>query len=60
MADLASRYDALTPGVDIPTAQKEERQERREFKSERASLRRTSRTRGIVIPELPWQRKETD
>lgn len=60
MSDLARRYDASTPGVGISTAQKEERQERREFKHERASLRRTGRTRGIVIPELPWQRKETE
>jgi hypothetical protein len=58
MSDLARRYDAEHPGVGIETAQKEERQERREFHRERASLRRTGRSRGIVVPDLPWLRKE--
>jgi hypothetical protein len=57
---LAERYDRAYPGVEIPEAQKAERQERREFQVERASLRRTGRNRGIVVPELPWQRKEVN
>jgi len=58
MSKLAEGYDRAFPGVEIPEAQKEERQERREFKAERASLRRTGRSRGIVVPDLPWKRDE--
>lgn len=49
----ARAYDSAYPGVQIPDAQKAERQERQEFKHERLSLRRTNRTRGIVVPDLP-------
>ncbi len=51
---LARAYDARVPGVEIPDAQKAERQERVEFRTERAQLRRTGRTRGIIVPRLPW------
>lgn len=47
---LTRAYDARSPGVDIPPAQKEERQERHQFKQERREHRRTGRTRGIVVP----------
>lgn len=60
MSDLARRYDAEHPGVGISTAQKEERQERREFHRERSSLRRTGRTRGVLIPALPWEKEQND
>lgn len=51
---LARAYDARVPGVNIPEAQKAERQERVEFREERRTLRRTGRTRGIIVPRLPW------
>lgn len=58
MTSRADRYEALYPDTGIPDAQKEERMERMDFKQERREYRRTSRTRGIVIPDLPW--KEND
>lgn len=51
----ADRYERLYPETGIPDAQKAERMERIDFKRERASNRRTGRTRGIVIPALPWK-----
>jgi hypothetical protein len=54
----ARRYDALMPGTGVPEAQATERMERRDFKEERRTLRRTSRNRGIIVPELPWKRGE--
>lgn len=55
MSDLAQRYDARNPGVDIPQAQKEERQERADFKKEARTLQRTGRNRGIVVTgDCPW------
>lgn len=51
--DLASRYDRLYPGVEIPAAQKEERMERILFKEERAQDRRSNRNRGVVLTRLP-------
>ena len=47
---LTRAYDARNPGVDIPAAQKQERQERHQHQQERRQLRRTGRTRGIVVP----------
>ena len=56
MSALAEQYEKRHPETGIPEAQKEERMERELFKHERRSLRRTSRNRGIVVPELPWLR----
>lgn len=56
MSALADQYEKLYPETGIPEAQKEERMERMLFKDEQRSLRRTGRTRGIVVPELPWKR----
>lgn len=55
---LTRAYDARVPGVDIPAAQKQERQERHQFKEDRRTLRRTGRTRGIIVPRLPWLEDE--
>ena len=55
----AERYEQLYPGTGIPEAQKEERQDRIDFKREHREMRRTGRTRGIVIPALPWK-EESD
>ena len=54
MSALAEQYEKRHPETGIPEAQKEERMERLMFKEERQSLQRTQRTRGIVVPHLPW------
>ena len=54
MSALAEQYEKRHPETGIPEAQKEERMERLMFKEERQSLQRTQRTRGIVVPQLPW------
>lgn len=57
---MAVEYDRRHPEVDIPDGQKVDRMERRAHGWERALLRRTNRTRGIVVPSLPWlEDKET-
>jgi hypothetical protein len=58
MSSLADRYERIYPDTGLPEAQKEDRMQRLDFKSERHSLRRTGRTRGIVVPPLPWIEKE--
>lgn len=58
MSDKAAAYDARYPGVNIPEAQKTERMERLEFKEELRAGRRTSRTRGIIVPALPWKENQ--
>lgn len=57
MSALADQYEKLYPETGIPEAQKEERMERILFKQEGRSLRRTGRTRGIVVPALPWKKE---
>ena len=52
---LAREYERRYPETGIPEAQKAERMERLAFKEERRSLRRSGRTRGIVVPALPWK-----
>lgn len=56
--DLAAAYERRFPETGIPEAQKQEREERLRFREERQALRRTNRTRGIVVPDLPWLTKE--
>lgn len=56
MSEDARRYDALYPETGLPEAQKEERMQRIDFKAERQQLRRTGRTRGIVVPARAWDR----
>ncbi|MCR4339976.1 MAG: hypothetical protein NUW01_08830 [Gemmatimonadaceae bacterium] len=55
--DLAVEYEKLYPGAVTDSAQKEERMERILHKRERSSLRRTGRTRGIIVPALPWAKE---
>lgn len=54
MSQKAEQYERLYPKTGCTEAQKEERMERLTFKEERQALRRTSRTRGVVIPRVPW------
>lgn len=56
--DYAAEYERRYPETGIPEAQKEERGEREAFKAESRSLRRTMRTRGIIVPALPWQKEK--
>ena len=56
-SELVRRYETAYPGTGIPDAQKQERAERILFKAERVSHRRTGRSRGIIVPDLPWQAK---
>jgi DNA primase len=55
---LAQRYEKAYPDTGCSEAQKEERQERIDFRKEAGALRRTSRTRGIVVPALPWHKED--
>jgi hypothetical protein len=56
----ARAYEAHAPQTGVPEAQAEERAQRRAFQQEARQHRRTGRTRGIIVPELPWLRdKET-
>lgn len=52
-SDLISEYEKRYPEVGIPDAQKQERMERLLHREERQSLRRTGRTRGLIVPALP-------
>jgi hypothetical protein len=56
MSSTADRYEKSFPGTGCEENQKEERQQRMDFKEEARLLRRTGRNRGIVVPELPWLR----
>lgn len=60
MSNLADRYEKRFPGTGCSEAQKEERMERIDFRNEAGSLQRTSRTRGVVIPRIPWHEDEDD
>ena len=51
--DLAAAYERRFPETGIPEAQKQERMERLVFKEERQTLRRTTRTRGLIVPAFP-------
>lgn len=53
MGSLAEQYERRFPGATSDEAQKTERMERILHREERDSLRRTGRTRGVVIGRLP-------
>lgn len=55
-SELAREYERRFPGAVSDESQRVERMERLAFKEERQTHRRTGRTRGIVIPPLPWER----
>lgn len=51
----AERYEKRYPGTGIPDAQKEERQQRIDFKAQRADHSRTGRNRGVLFNiDNPW------
>lgn len=52
----AQRYEQLYPETGCPEAQKEERMDRLDFKSEAQAGRRTTRNRGIVVPDCAYTR----
>jgi hypothetical protein len=51
---LAREYERRYPGTGVGEAQAAERMERIQFKQDGAEHRRTGRTRGIIVPALPW------
>lgn len=55
---LADRYRQQYPDVEVSEAQAAERQERMDRKRDTATHRRTHRTTGIVVPDLPWMTKK--
>ncbi len=54
----ARAYESRHPGTGISEAQKEERMDRLAFREERQAGHRTTRTRGVVIPRLPWKEED--
>jgi DNA primase len=52
--NLAAEYERRYPDTGVSEAQKEERMERLLFNEDKQALRRTTGTRGIVVPRLPW------
>lgn len=54
----ARRYERVAPQTGISEAQAEERMDRRDFKEERRTHRRTGRNRGIIVPALPWLKED--
>lgn len=51
---LADEYERRFPGTGVGEAQAAERMERINFKEDGRTHRRTGRTRGIIVPALPW------
>lgn len=58
MSALSDAYERRYPGTGVGENQAEEREQREQMKDERREGRRTMRTRGIVVPTLPWKRNE--
>lgn len=54
-ARRAADYERLYPGAVADEAQRAERQDRLSFREERQAGRRRARTKGILIPDLPWR-----
>jgi len=54
----AQEYERLYPDAVGDESKRAERMDRLAFKDERQTGRRTGRTRGIVVPDIPW--KESD
>jgi hypothetical protein len=54
----AARYEALYPETGVSKEQAAERMDRIDHKAEKAAHVRTGRTRGIVVPSLPWKEQE--
>ncbi len=60
MNKKAEAYEKKYPGTGITEAQKIERQDRIEFKERKAGTGRTSGSRFVSVPELPWLKKKDD
>lgn len=57
---LADAYERRYPGTGVSEAQAAERMDRITFKEDAAQHRRTGRTRGIIVPALPWMTTTKD
>jgi hypothetical protein len=55
---LADQYERRFPDTGVSEAQAAERMDRILHKEESGEHRRTHRTRGIVVPDLPWMTKQ--
>lgn len=62
MTKKAEQYEKRYPNTGIPEAQKHERMERLEFKERKAGTGRTSGSKFIGVPDMPWlhEKKEKE
>lgn len=60
MSEKADRYERKFPNTGISEAQKEARQDKIEYKERKVGTGRTSGSRFISVPDLPWLHKEKD
>jgi hypothetical protein len=54
----AENYDRIYPETGRSEADRQDSMERLVFNAERTQLRRTGRTRGIVVPDCPYFRNK--
>jgi len=54
MTKKSDAYEKKYPGTGISEAQKHERMERLEFKERKAGTGRTSGSRFVSVPDMPW------
>jgi hypothetical protein len=54
MTKKADAYEKKYPGTGISEAQKHERMERLEFKERKTGTGRTSGSRFVSVPDMPW------
>lgn len=60
MSKKADRYERNYPNTGISEAQKEARQDRIEYNERKRGDGRTSGSRFVSVPDLPWLRKENE
>jgi len=60
MTEKADKYEKRYPGTGIGESQKHERQDRIEFKERKAGTGRTSGTRYVGVPDMPWLHENKD
>lgn len=60
MTKKAEAYEKLYPGTGISESQKHERMDRIEFKDRKAGTGRTSGTRFVGVPDMPWLHKKKE
>ena len=58
MSKKADAYERKYPNTGISEAQKEARQHKIEWKEHKAGTGKTSGSRFVSVPDLPWLHKE--